>query len=60
MIRDALDFFLDPAIILCVSGTIIFIVAFFGFVGALRENVLLLKIVSDESLKIRRPSCPQT
>ncbi|XP_067657458.1 tetraspanin-33-like [Haliotis asinina] len=37
-------FFLDPAIMLCIVGCTIFIVAFFGFLGALRENVRLLKI----------------
>ncbi|XP_046542356.1 tetraspanin-33-like [Haliotis rubra] len=37
-------FFLDPAVMLCIVGCTIFIVAFFGFLGALRENVRLLKI----------------
>ena len=46
IIRDALDFVFDPAILLCGSGIIIFLVTFCGCLGALRENICMLKTVS--------------
>ncbi|XP_013397125.1 tetraspanin-33 [Lingula anatina] len=42
-LRDVLDFFFDPAIIMCAAGCIIFVLAFFGCIGALRENLCLLQ-----------------
>lgn len=44
-ITDAMDFILDPPIIICIIGAITFLVAFPGFFGALRENLMLLKLV---------------
>jgi len=40
------DFFLSPVLLLLIAGCIIFLVGFFGCVGALRENICLLVIVS--------------
>lgn len=37
---------LDPAFVLIIVGTIIFIIGFTGCVGALRENTCLLSMVS--------------
>ena len=36
----------DPASVLIAVGALIFIVSFFGTVGALRENITFLQIVS--------------
>jgi hypothetical protein len=36
----------DPAIVLLVIGSILFIITFTGCVGTLRENLFLLKLVS--------------
>lgn len=44
-VRDALDIFFDPSILMCIAGCIIFCLAFFGCLGALRENICLLKTV---------------
>ncbi|CAL1546992.1 unnamed protein product, partial [Lymnaea stagnalis] len=44
IIDDVTDVFLDPYVLLCVVGGIIFLVTFFGCVGALRENICLLKL----------------
>lgn len=46
VITDAVDFVLDPFIILCIIGAITFIIAFLGCVGAIREHSLMLKSVS--------------
>lgn len=43
VITDAVDFVLDPFIIICIIGAITFTIAFLGCVGAVREHVLLLK-----------------
>ncbi|XP_056004493.1 tetraspanin-33-like isoform X2 [Ostrea edulis] len=43
VITDAVDFVLDPFIILCIIGAITFIIAFLGCVGAIREHSLMLK-----------------
>ncbi len=40
------DFVSDPAIIIIAVGCFIFLVSFCGCVGALRENICLLKTVS--------------
>ena len=45
IVTDSSDFFLDPTIMICIVGGITFVVAFLGCVGALRENLLLLKVV---------------
>ena len=45
IITDGSDFYLDPTIMVVIVGSITFVVAFLGCVGALRENLLLLKVV---------------
>lgn len=45
-IEDIYDVILDLSIILIVVGGIMFIITMCGFVGALRENTCLLKVVS--------------
>ena len=47
-VRDAVDIFFDPSILMCIAGIIIFMLGFFGCLGALRENICLLKTVSAE------------
>lgn len=42
-VRDVLDFFFDPSILMSLAGGIIFSLGFFGCLGALRENICLLK-----------------
>ncbi len=37
----------DPALFLIIGGAIVFLIGFTGCVGALRENTILLLIVSD-------------
>ena len=46
-VRDAVDIFFDPSILMCIAGIIIFMLGFFGCLGALRENICLLKTVSN-------------
>ena len=46
IISDGSNFYLDPTIMIVIVGGITFVVAFLGCVGALRENLLLLKVVS--------------
>lgn len=43
LVRDIIDVFLDPSILMCIAGLIIFQLGFFGCLGALRENICLLK-----------------
>ncbi|CAH1783679.1 unnamed protein product [Owenia fusiformis] len=42
-VRDILDFVFDPSILLAASGLVMVVLSFFGFLGALRENLCLLK-----------------
>lgn len=44
VVTDAVDFILDPAIILCVVASITFMMALFGCLGAIRENKYLLRV----------------
>jgi hypothetical protein len=45
-VLNAYDFFLDPACVLCLAGSVAFVVSFFGWYGSLREYVFFLAIVS--------------
>jgi len=38
--------FINPVLLLLISGSVIFIIGFFGCIGALRENVYLIVMVS--------------
>lgn len=44
-VRDT--FLIDPAVILIVVGVVMFFITFCGCIGALRENIHLLKTVID-------------
>ena len=44
--RDVFDIFFDFTIIFMAVGSVMFILSFFGMLGALRENICLLKTVS--------------
>lgn len=43
-VHDPLDFFMDPACVMCLGGALIFVLAFLGCTGALRENTCFLKV----------------
>ncbi|XP_060071289.1 tetraspanin-33-like [Ylistrum balloti] len=43
VVKDAFDFFLDPATIMVTAGSIVVFISFFGCMGALRENMCFLK-----------------
>ncbi|XP_045190074.1 tetraspanin-33-like isoform X2 [Mercenaria mercenaria] len=43
-VNNAYDFFLDPACVLCLVGSVAVFVSFFGWYGSLREYVLFLAI----------------
>ena len=45
-VTNAYDFFLDPACVLCLAGSIGFVVALAGWIGALRDAIEALQIVS--------------
>ena len=49
---EIFDLLLDLTILLIVAGVVIFIIAFAGCLGALRENVVLLMIVSSLNSKL--------
>jgi hypothetical protein len=46
LVKDPASFFLDPSAMLCILGAAMFLVAFCGCLGALRENIFLLRAVS--------------
>lgn len=46
-VRDT--FLIDPAVILIVVGVVMFFITFCGCIGALRENIRLLKTVIDKT-----------
>lgn len=50
LVRDSASFYLDPSAMLCSVGAVAFLVAFVGCLGALRENICLLKTVSGFGL----------
>lgn len=43
-------FLVDPAVILIVVGVVMFFITFCGCIGALRENIRLLKTVMTRAL----------
>ena len=45
-VTSAYDFFLDPACVLCLGGSVAFFVSLAGFIGALRDALEALQIVS--------------
>lgn len=45
-INSKLEFFTDPAAIIIAVAAVVFLITFFGCVGALNENCLFLRIVS--------------
>lgn len=45
VISDAVNFILDPFVVLCIIGAITFTVAFLGCVGAAREHAFMIKMV---------------
>ena len=49
---DVYNIIFDFTIFMVIIGLVIFTVAFMGCIGALRENVLLLKIVSRDTAAI--------
>ncbi|KAK3095346.1 hypothetical protein FSP39_013509 [Pinctada imbricata] len=44
VISDAVNFILDPFVVLCIIGAITFTVAFLGCVGAAREHAFMIKM----------------
>ncbi len=46
-VLEAMDFFLNPAVLFMVLGTVIGSIASLGCMGALRENVCMLKLVGS-------------
>jgi len=42
------NFFMSPVVLLLIAGCVIFAVGFFGCIGALRENICLLVLVSGK------------
>lgn len=45
-VKNAYDFFLDPACVMCLAGSVAFLVSFFGWWGSLREYIPFLAAVS--------------
>lgn len=43
-VSNAYDFFLDPACVLCLVGSVAVFVSFFGWFGSLREHIVSLNI----------------
>lgn len=52
-VRDT--FLIDPAVILIVVGVVMFFITFCGCIGALRENIRLLKTVKKAARAARAP-----
>lgn len=47
--KDIFDIFFDISLLFIVFGGVIFFLAFLGAIGSLRENTILLKIVSIQN-----------
>ena len=45
-VHSAYDFFLDPSCVLCLAGSVAFVVSLAGWIGALRDSIEALQIVS--------------
>ena len=45
-VASAYDFFLDPVCVLCLAGSIAFVVSLAGWIGGLRDSIEALQIVS--------------
>ena len=46
MVGKALPWYMDPANLFIILGSIIFFLAFLGCIGSLRENIVILRTVS--------------
>ena len=47
VLKSTVAWYMDPTIYFIVFGSLIFLLAFLGCIGSLRENVTMLKIVND-------------
>jgi len=46
LVTSDTEFYLDLPLMTCIGGAVTFVVAFLGCIGALREHLVLLKVVS--------------
>ena len=50
-VQSAYDFFLDPSCVLCLAGSVAFVVSLAGWIGALRDSIEALQIVGTVELQ---------
>ena len=48
--KSTIDWYFDPTIYIIIFGGLTFIIAFLGCIGALRENICMLKSVSSKKI----------